>query len=201
MNYKDFNDYELLDYIASCNEEASEILLYKYRPLLISLANKFYPYCLGGVDQNDLIQEGMIALHEAIRNYDENNKANFGTYAKVCIERRMLSLVKKTRTYKNKVLNESITFEIEDEDKSSNKLLMDSSLDPSNLLEEFETQQELVDMLEKQLTDFEKQVFELKKNAFTYKEIAEILEKEPKAIDNTLQRIKQKLKKIMDEKK
>lgn len=201
MNYKEFNDYELLDHIASCNEEANEILLYKYRPLIVSIARKFYKYCMGGVDLNDLVQEGMIGLNEAIINFNEQKEANFGTFARICIERRIISLVKKTRTYKNKFLNESIALEFDEEDKINDKLLIDNSLNPSNMIEDYERQQEIIHNLEKQLSDMEKQVFELKKDGFTYKEIAEILDKEPKMIDNTIQRIKQKLKKIILENK
>ena len=198
MNYKDFNDYELLDHIYSCNEDANEILIYKYRPLTINLAKKLIKYCNGGIDINDLIQEGLVGLNEAINSFREDKETNFGTYAKLCIERRMYSLVKSTRTYKNKILNESISLE-DDEENNIDKFLIDNSNNPSDMIEENDYQEKVEKELNKQLTDLEKQVFELKKNYFNYKEIADILEKEPKVIDNTIQRIKTKLKKIMKE--
>ncbi len=198
MNYKDFNDYELLDHIYSCNEDANEILIYKYRPLTINLAKKLIKYCNGGIDINDLIQEGLVGLNEAINSFREDKETNFGTYAKLCIERRMYSLVKSTRTYKNKILNESISLE-DDEENNIDKFLIDNSNNPSDMIEENDYQEKILNELNKQLTDLEKQVFELKKNYFNYKEIADILEKEPKVIDNTIQRIKTKLKKIMKE--
>lgn len=197
MNYKDFNDYELLDHIYSCNEDANEIMIYKYRPLTVNLAKKLIKYCNGGIDLNDLIQEGLVGLNEAIKSYRDDKETNFGTYAKLCIERRMYSLVKSTRTYKNKILNESISLE-DDEDNNIDKFLIDNSFNPSNMIEEFDSQNLILEQLESQLTDLEKQVFELKKNYFNYKEIAEILDKDPKAIDNTIQRIKIKLKKILN---
>ncbi len=198
MNYKDFNDYELLDHIYSCDEDANEIMIYKYRPLTVNLAKKLIKYCNGGIDLNDLIQEGLVGLNEAINTFREDKETNFGTYAKLCIQRRMYSVVKSTRTYKNKILNESISLEDED-DTNIDRFLIDNSNNPSDMLEENAYQEEILKKLDEQLTDMEKQVFELKKNNFNYKEIADILEKEPKVIDNTIQRIKIKLKKIMKE--
>ena len=183
MNYKEFNDYELLDHIHSCNEDANEILLYKYKPLIVNIATKMIKYSSGGVDLNDLIQEGMLGLNDAINSYDENKEANFTTYS---------------RRYKNKILNESITLEIDNDDFIIDKFLVDNSFNPSRLVENNEFEKETIIKLTEQLTDFEKQVFELKKNDFNYKEIAEILEKDTKAIDNALQRIKIKLKKTMN---
>lgn len=198
MNYKEFNDYELLEHIYSCNEDANEIMIYKYRPLTVNLAKKLIKYCTGGIDLNDLIQEGLVGLNEAIKTFREDKETNFGTYAKLCIERRMYSLVKSTRTYKNKILNESISLE-DDDENNIDKFLIDNSNNPSDMIEEYDYQEKILTELNKQLTDLEKQVFELKRNDFNYKEIADILEKEPKVIDNTLQRIKAKLKKIMKE--
>ena len=198
MNYKDFNDYELLDHIYSCDEDANEIMIYKYRPLTVNLAKKLIKYCNGGIDLNDLIQEGLVGLNEAINNFREDKETNFGTYAKLCIQRRMYSVVKSTRTYKNKILNESISLE-DEEDTNIDRIIVENSNKPSDMIEENAYQEEILKKLNEQLTDLERQVFELKKNYFNYKEIADILEKDPKVIDNTIQRIKTKLKKIMKE--
>lgn len=198
MNYKNFNDYELLDYIYSCNEDANEILLYKYRPLIVSIAKKMLKYCNGGVDLNDLVQEGMLGLNDSINSFRDDKETNFGTYARLCIERRIYSLAKSTRTYKNKILNESISIEDED-DLTIDRFLMDNSSNPDSMISENDFQNDIITKLKSQLTDLEKRVLELKKNDFNYKEIADILEKEPKAIDNALQRIKNKLKNIMRE--
>ena len=105
MNYKEFNDYELIDQIHSCNEDANEILIYKYRPLIVSVAQKLIKYCNGGVDLNDLIQEGMLGLNEAINSFRDDREASFSTYARICIQRRIVSLVKSTKTQKNMILN------------------------------------------------------------------------------------------------
>ena len=197
MNYKDFNDYELLDYTYSCNEDANEILLYKYRPLIVSIATKMIKYSSGGVDLNDLIQEGMLGLNEAINSYDENNTASFGTYAKICVERKIASMIKSTKRYKNKILNESLALEIDDDDLTIDKFLVDTESNPSDLVINYIWEKDVLDKLNQMLTDSEKKVFELKMSNFNYKEIAEILDKTPKSVDSTLQRIKEKLKKVM----
>lgn len=110
MNYKDFNDFELLDYIYGQNEDANEILLYKYRPLIVSIAKKYQPKD-GTFDLNDLVQEGMLALNSAITNYNDSKNANFGTFAKLCIERRIANYIRSFRRDKNKVLSEAISYD------------------------------------------------------------------------------------------
>lgn len=199
MNYKEFNDYELIDQIHSCSEDANEILIYKYRPLIVNIAQKLIKYCNGGVDLNDLIQEGMLGLNEAINSFREDKEANFGTYARVCIQRRIVSLVRSTKTQKNMILNSSIS--IEDEDSNVfDRYLSDNSLNPSIMVEDYDYTEHLFNKLNEQLTDLEKQVFELKKDGFDYKEIADILEKDTKVVDNAIQRIKSKLKAIINNK-
>jgi len=200
MNYKEFNDYELLDQIHSCSEDANEIILYKYRPLIVNVAQKFLKYCNGGVDLNDLIQEGMIGLNEAINSFREDKEANFGTYARVCIQRRIVSVVKSTNAKKNMILNSSISLE-DDETNSFDKYLSDNSLNPSIMVEDFDNTEHIFNELDNLLTDLEKQVFELKKDGFDYKEIADILEKDTKVVDNAIQRIKTKLKSIINKNK
>ena len=199
MNYKDFNDYELIDKIYSFDEDANEIMIYKYRPLIVNIAEKMIKYCNGGVTLDDLVQEGMVALNEAVNTFDEEKEANFGTYAKICITRRITSIVKSTRTYKNKYINEAVSLDNDDEDTVVDMFLIDNTANPLDMVSDYEWQQRVLDKLTEELTDMERQVFELKKNDFNYREIAEILEKKPKTIDNTLQRIKAKLKNIMSQ--
>ena len=157
MNYKNFNDYELLEYIYSCNEDANEILIYKYRPLIVNIAKKLLKYCNGGVDLNDLIQEGMLGLNDAINSFRDDKETNFGTYAKLCIERRIYTLAKSTRTYKNKILNESISIEDED-DFPIDRFLMDNSSNPDSMISENDFQNTIISKLECQLTDLEKNI-------------------------------------------
>ena len=160
MNYKDFNDFELLDYIYGQNEDANEILLYKYRPLIVSIAKKYQPKD-GTFDLNDLVQEGMLALNSAITNYNDSKNANFGTFAKLCIERRIANYIRSFRRDKNKVLSEAISYDLE-EDNSMDKFLADRSLEPLTVVTNLEDDKLLVEQINKDLTKLEQEVFHLK---------------------------------------
>lgn len=196
MDYHDYNDFELLSYIEENNEEASEILFKKYEPLINSFASKMYNYCKNsGLELNDFVQEGRLGLNLAINNYNHNKNAKFYTYAKMCIERNMISMALRAKRLKHKVLNESISLEFdEDERYKINSIISDDSYNPEKQVLDYENEKELIENIKNVLTDFEKQVFELKLSSFTYKEIAEILDRDPKSIDNALQRIKVKVK-------
>ena len=200
MEYKKFNDYELINFINDNNEEANEIIYEKYKPLIISKAKKMFSCCQNsGIELNDLIQEGMLALNYAIETFDDTKETTFYTYALTCIERKLVSEVIKTKRLKHRFLNESISFETQvTEETSLENILGDNSYNPEKILINYEKNKELINNIRKKLTDFEKQVFDLKINNFNYKEIAEILEKNSKAIDNAIQRIKQKVKEYLN---
>ncbi|MDD2377938.1 MAG: sigma-70 family RNA polymerase sigma factor [Bacilli bacterium] len=198
MNYRDYNDNELIFYIKENNEEANNIIFEKYRPLIIGVSQKMFNYCKNsGLELNDLIQEGMLGLNQAINSFDTKRDVTFYTYAKTCVERKIVSLVVSSRRLKHKILNESISIEVyndNDEIVSLDKLLEDNSYNPENIIFDIERNNELIESIEKKLTPFEQQVFTLKISNFNYNEIAEILDKDSKSIDNALQRIKAKVK-------
>lgn len=200
--YKDYNDYELLNYISENSEEANNIIYKKYEPLIRNIANKMIQYLNNsGVEIGDLVQEGMLGLSKAIESFRETKETLFYTYAKTCIERKMIDLVISTRRLKHRVLNNSISLEFTDEEgneKNIEYLFKDNSDSPENILLDDEFKEELFFKASKVLTDLELQVFELKVNGFDYREIAEILDKDIKTIDNALQRIKPKIKKIIN---
>ena len=197
MNYKELNDYELISYIHENNEEANDLLFQKYRPLIISIAKSFYSKSgNSGLEMNDLIQEGMIAFSYAINSYNQDKEAMFYTYARTCVERKMISTMIGTRRLKNKILNESLSYENIEEDYNFENVLKDNTVNPENMVLSHEIETEMIDKVRSKLTDLEIQVFELKMAGFNYKEIANMLDKDPKVVDNTLQRIKSKIKGI-----
>ncbi|HHW69112.1 MAG TPA: sigma-70 family RNA polymerase sigma factor [Tenericutes bacterium] len=197
MDYKDYNDYELLSYVSEKSEEAHNIIFEKYRPLIVSYSKKMLMYSNNlGIDLNDLVQEGMIGLSIAINTFDQSRDVTFYTYAKRCIENKIISLVIASTRQKHKILNESISFDmtLDDDNFNLEKLIGDNTNNPERLIISSETESEIIEKLKKVLTDYEYQVFELKRSGFSYKEIADILDKDAKAIDNTIQRIKNKFK-------
>lgn len=194
MDYKDYNDYELIEYINEGNEDANNILIKKYEPLIIKIATKMLPYCKNnGLEKNDLIQEGMIGLSHALDRYQEQKDTLFYTYAKTCIERKIISVVIGSNRNKNKILNESISYD--DEENLLLKFISDTNQTPEEAVLNVAIEEDLVNRINKVLTDLEQQVFTLLINGFKYKEIAEVLDKDQKSIDNAIQRIKNKIKK------
>lgn len=192
-DYTDYNDYELLNYISEGNEDANNIIIKKYEPLITKVAIRVLPYCKNnGLELSDLIQEGMIGLNHAIEKYHEQGTTLFFTYAKTCIERKMLSVVISSNRKKNRILNESISYD--DEENLLMKFIKDSTPNPEETVIDIEKENTLIENIKKELTDFENEVFSLLISGFKYQEIAEILEKDKKSIDNAIQRIKQKLK-------
>ena len=204
MEYKDYNDYELLNYVSENNDEANEILYNKYLPLIQTTAKKMYKYCSNkGLEINDLIQEGMIALNHAIETFDDTKDTTFYTYAKTCIERRIISEVIATRRLKHKILNESVSLDIANEkgeEVNIENLLGDNSYNPEQIIIDCEINKEFIEQIKAMLTDYEEQVFDLKINNFSYKEIAQILERSPKAVDNAIQRIRIKIREYLNNK-
>lgn len=196
MDYKEYNDEELLSYIREQNEEANELMFTKYKPLIKKIAKEHYNKIGNkGLELSDLIQEGMIGLSYAISSYNEDKEASFYTYAKTCIERKILSTLRVTNTLKNKILNESIPYELENQDINIIDIISDDTLNPLNMIIDYEQEQEIYEVAKSSLTPLELQVFELKMSGFDYREISDILEVDSKIIDNALTRIKTKLKK------
>lgn len=197
MEYKDYNDNELISYIAEGNEDANNLLIKKYEPLIAKIASKMYPYCKNnGLEMGDLIQEGMIGLHHAIERYTEQENILFYTYAKTCIERKMISVVTKSNRNKNKILNESVSYD--DDESKLLKVLKDNSPSPEEVMIDLELEKDLIEKAKKDLTEFEKQVFDLLVAGFKHQEIADMLDKDKKSIANAIQRIKIKIKKVLD---
>lgn len=200
MKYSGMNDYELLSYISE-DGTANEIIFKKYKPLIVETANRLYIYCKKmGVEINDLIQEGLVGLNKAINTFSESHATTFYTYASKCINRSIISYIVRLGRLKNKVLNDSLFLELYDEDQSNGfgKSLADNSYNPENILISEEGKKEILDIIDNYLTDFEKEVINLKINGFKYKEIADMLGKDVKFIDNCIQKIKNKIRLKLD---
>ncbi len=196
MEYKDFNDYELLNYIQEGNEDANNIIIKKYEPLINKIAIKMLPYCKNnGLEKSDLVQEGMIGLNHAIERYHEQKDVLFYTYAKKCIQRKMISVVISSNRNKNKILNESISYD--DDENQFLKFIKSENPSPEEEIINIELEENLLHKIKVSLTDLEDQVFSLLISGFKYREIAEMLDKDGKSIDNTIQRIKVKIKNIL----
>ena len=203
MDYRDFSDSELVYYVKENNEDASMIIFKKYEPLIAKISKKMCLYIKhNGIEIQDLMQEGRLGLNAAILSFDDSKDNLFYTFAKTCIERRMISLIVASRRQKHKILNESLSLEFAEEDGAIGNLeavLSDKAENPEEKLFVYEREKELITKIKEILTDNELAVFELKLSGLNYKEIAEVLDKTPKSVDNSIQRIKSKFKEMIKE--
>lgn len=190
MKYKD-NDSKLI-YLIKEGKEDRKSLYDKYSPFIKSVVSKMVKYCKNtGLEENDLYQEGMLGLTNAIKNYDENMDNKFYTYAKICIEKKIISAIVASKRMKHRAMNESIF--IEDTDNSIFKI--DG---PEEMIIDIENETEMLNKIRNGLTDFEDQVLLLKIGGLKNKEIADVLDRDDKSVDNALQRIRGKVRKIIN---
>lgn len=199
-SYSDLNDYELVSIAQEHNEDAINLLHEKYQPLINKKCHKYIKYLHNkGIELSDLIQECTIGFEEAIHNFNPNDNVSFYTFANVCMDRQLMSELTRQNRDKYKFLNEAIPLETIDEETDINLIdfIQDNSKNPEIGLLSNEEFKELYATISKELTSLEECVFKLKLQGFGYKEIADILDKEEKSIDNAIQRIKTKIKSLM----
>ena len=199
--YDDYNDNELIYLIYDFNEDANRILHEKYYKIIKIKVAKYRALAKRmGLDTCDLMQAGLLGLEEAINSYRDNKDMKFSSFANMCIERQILSVVNYHSRKKHTFLNDSCSIDAEDE---KGRTMLDYSLksdtDPLMMMEKEEEKNSIYDLMTKDLSKLEKEVFELKLNGLDYREIARLLNKSYKSIDSALQRIRVKLKKILNE--
>lgn len=171
--------------------EALDLILREYKNLIFLNVRNYF---LIGAEQEDLLQEGTIGLLKAIKAYTKG-KASFKTFATLCIRRQILTAVRSSNTQKNTPLNEASRNNLENEDGQEEypkELYSNVKYDPEAIFLSKEKILEFRDFVKTNFSPFEKQVFDYMIKGFSYKEIAAELEKTPKVIDNSFQRIKRK---------
>ena len=201
--YKEIPDEELIGMIRDGDRQAMDFLMDKYKDMVKSRARSMF--ILGG-DSQDLIQEGMIGLFKAIRDYDSGRDASFRTFAALCISRQLFTVVQSSGRKKNIPLNTALSLnapvpggEGGETDAESNQLLnllqADPDSDPEKHLLDQERLLHLQERIDRELSSFEKQVLDLHLTGMGYVEIAHVLNRTEKSTDNALQRIRAKLRK------
>lgn len=179
---------------ASGDRQAEEDLVVRYNRLVRICAR---PYFLAGGDSEDLIQEGMVGLLAAIREYDPEKAASFRTYAEVCIKNRLFSVIKAAARDKHIPLNNSVSFGTPLFSGNGDPLAFSApdgqGTDPEEIFLSRESFRERLEALIGQLSGFEASVLRLYLNGLSYSEIAAEVNKSPKSVDNAVQRIRRKL--------
>ena len=194
------NDYELL-YLVSENEDTNRIIYEKYSPVIDYYVKKYLNLVNNkGLDYNDLYQEGLIGLDEAIKKYIHHKDIKFSTFAFICIKRKIITSIRNVSRQKYSVLNESYSIDyISDDSMPFENAIILNNGGLEDILVGKEDEENFNMRINKELTLFEKQVYELRINGFSYEEIATMLNKTLKSIDSVLFRVRIKIKKILEE--
>ncbi len=190
--YSEYTDEELIELYREGEEGVVEYLMEKYKNLVRSKATSMY--ILGG-DTQDLIQEGMIGLFKAVRDYDAGRDACFYTFAQLCVSRNIFTAVQKSGRKKHAPLNYYVS--IYGQDTSNENGIGSVKDNPENIMIGKENLEQLEQAIENEMSNFERQVIELRITGMGYDEISKVLGRDSKSVDNALQRIKNKLKKYI----
>lgn len=201
MDYRQVTDEELIVRLRDGEEQITDYIMDKYKNLVRSKAGSMF---ILGADRDDLIQEGMIGLFKAIRDYDCGRDASFFTFAELCISRQMYSAVQAAGRMKHIPLNSYIslyggssTGQGEEEENGVLGILADNGLNPEDFVIDKENVENLEKQIEQELSTFEKQVLDLHLTGMSYSQIARVLGRDEKSTDNALQRLKGKIKKML----
>ena len=195
MGLEHLTDEEIADLAKHGNVEALEYLINKYKNFVRAKARTYF---LIGADREDIIQEGMIGLYKAIRDYNTDREASFATFASMCINRQMITAVAASNRKKNMPLNTYVSYDMPaGGDEDSDMRLVDilqsqTELNPEKLLIDKEHNWDLKSRLKEVLSTFEQQVLTYYLEGMDYTAIAKKMQKPPKSVDNALQRIRSK---------
>lgn len=202
--YRACSDEEILVYIKNGDLLAMDYLLEKYKYMVRKKAKVLF---LMGGDREDLIQEGMIGLYKAIRDFEEEKESKFSTFAELCISRQIYSAIKTSNRKKNLPLNTYVSFyaPVNGEKEEAHPLAIIDRIktvynsNPEEMVIDRERTNMIEYEIEQRLSSFEREVIRLHIAGMKYTEIAGILQRDPKSIDNALQRIKNKISMIKKE--
>lgn len=204
MDYQDYSDSELFSLVCEANEEAKDVLYHKYHYIIDVLVKKYlYSAKKLGYEYKDLEQEAMVGFADSLNHYDESKNAGMPTFISLCVERRLQNAISKAGRLKNKILLESLSLDhvYDNCQVPLKEMISDQNSDPLQGITKDEELEELVDFIKDSLSASEYEVYDFLINGLNYQEIAQILEKSPKQIDNTIQRLKGKIKTILQEKR
>lgn len=194
-DYRNQTDEALIGELRGGREEITDYIMEKYKNLVRKRANAMF---LIGGDTDDLIQEGMIGLFKAIRDFKADKDASFYHFADLCITRQIYHAVEASQRKKHLPLNSYVSLNAEmgqeGEDTFLDLLESFENANPEQLVIEREDSRAIKERLKNDLSRFERQVVQLYLQGLSYRQIAQQLGKEPKAIDNALQRIRGKIK-------
>ncbi|MBS4221051.1 RNA polymerase sporulation sigma factor SigH [Bacillus sp. FJAT-49711] len=200
IRYDLLEDEELIELIHEGESEALDYLIKKYRNFVRVKARSYF---LIGADKEDIVQEGMIGLYKAIRDFKEDKLSSFKAFAELCITRQIITAIKTATRQKHIPLNSYVSLDKPIYDEESDRTLMDvisgaKILDPEELLINREKLNNIEEKVMELLSDLERKVLALYLDGRSYQEISDELDRHVKSIDNALQRVKRKLERYLE---
>ena len=200
IRYDLLKDEELIVLVSEGDNEALDYLIEKYRNFVRAKARSYF---LIGGDREDIVQEGMIGLYKAIRDFKEDRLASFRGFAELCITRQIITAIKTATRQKHIPLNSYVSLDKPIYDEDSDRTFIDvisgaKTLDPQELLVNREKLSGIEGKVIELLSDLERKVLALYLDGRSYQEISEELDRHVKSIDNALQRVKRKLERYLE---
>ncbi|MDR7480999.1 MAG: RNA polymerase sporulation sigma factor SigH [Armatimonadota bacterium] len=200
LTYQELADEDLVDYAKGGDDRAAEFLIGKYRNFVRVKAKAYF---LIGADREDIIQEGMIGLYKAIRDFRRDKLSSFRAFAELCITRQIITAIKTATRQKHIPLNSYISLNKPIYDEDSDRTLLDviSSIkvsDPEELVINQEASATMRERIRKNLSELECKVLTAYLEGKSYQEMANELNRHVKSIDNALQRVKRKLERNLE---
>ncbi|ASS89796.1 MAG: RNA polymerase sporulation sigma factor SigH [Bacillaceae bacterium] len=193
-------DEQIVELVHKGDSAALDFLITKYRNFVRAKARSYF---LIGADREDIIQEGMIGLYKAIRDFKEDKLTSFKAFAELCITRQMITAIKTATRQKHIPLNSYVSLDKPIYDEESDRTLMDvisgaKVMDPEELIINQEKFDDIELKMGEILSDLERKVLSLYLEGRSYLEISEKLNRHVKSIDNALQRVKRKLERYLE---
>ncbi|WEK53827.1 MAG: RNA polymerase sporulation sigma factor SigH [Candidatus Cohnella colombiensis] len=193
-------DEDIVEMVRFGNSDALEFLINKYRNFVRAKARSYF---LIGAEREDIVQEGMIGLYKAIRDFKGDKLASFKAFAELCITRQIITAIKTATRQKHIPLNSYVSLDKPIYDEDSDRTLLDvicgsRVCDPEEMLINQEEFYGLEDKMSEILSDLERKVLMLYLDGRSYQEIAVDLDRHVKSIDNALQRVKRKLERYLE---
>ena len=196
-NYNNMSDDELLELINKKDTDALDFLICKYKDLVNSKVNKYF---IIGAEKEDIVQEGLIGLYKAIKDYKPDKQNSFKSFANLCIERKLITAIKSSNRQKHMPLNSYLSLNMtafENEDGNNDTQIVDVLEntvieDPLDTITKKEYFSSVENVIDSSLSDFEKKVLNRYVQGESYVKIAERLDAPVKSVDNAIQRIRKK---------
>ncbi|WP_407638410.1 RNA polymerase sporulation sigma factor SigH [Bacillus alveayuensis] len=197
---KTFEDEQIVELVHNGDSDALDYLITKYQNFVRAKARSYF---LIGADREDIVQEGMIGLYKAIRDFKEDKLTSFKAFAELCITRQIITAIKTATRQKHIPLNSYVSLDKPIYDEESDRTLLDiisgaKVMDPEELIINQEEFDDIELKMGEILSDLERKVLVLYLDGRSYQEISEELNRHVKSIDNALQRVKRKLERYLE---